>query len=166
MRCQWCLFWLLINGLNHHLSFLSDNCCWIHRLKKILSGLSLLALFLHCRSLFTLFCLRWDGFFLPEVLSVFVKSFPWILPMFQKYHSIETPMTVWWLGVSCADGMHTRNPEFIEVIAALIVTAGLVGGNLFLFMPLLKDNRIKLPNTSSQSAVGRTSHERWQWPYA
>ena len=90
----------------------------------------------------------------------------WILPMFQKFHSIETPLTVWWLGVSHADGMHTKNSEFIEVIAALIVTAGLVGGNFFLFMPLLKDNRIKLPNTSSQSAVGRTADVRWQWPYA
>ena len=37
--------------------------------------------------------------------------------------------------------MHSRNSESFEVIAALIVTAGLVGGNLFLFMPFLKDDK-------------------------
>jgi hypothetical protein len=49
--------------------------------------------------------------------------------------------------------MHARISESIEVVAAVIVTAGLVGGNLFLFAPLLRDNRIKLPNPSSQPAL-------------
>ena len=32
----------------------------------------------------------------------------------------------------------------LEVVTAIVVTAGLVGGNLLLFSPLRIDNRIKL----------------------
>ena len=35
--------------------------------------------------------------------------------------------------------------ELLEVVAAIVVTAGLVAGNLLLFSPLQVDNRIKAP---------------------
>ena len=38
----------------------------------------------------------------------------------------------------------------LEVIAAIVVTAGLVAGNLLLFSPLQIDNRIKAPALEEQ----------------
>ena len=41
--------------------------------------------------------------------------------------------------------MTAKTSESIEVVAAIIVTAGLVMGNLLLFAPLRTDNRTKPP---------------------
>ena len=41
-------------------------------------------------------------------------------------------------------------PELLEVVAAIVVTAGLVAGNLLLFSPLRIDNRIKAPGTPTE----------------
>ena len=41
--------------------------------------------------------------------------------------------------------MTGKTSESIEVVAAIIVTAGLVMGNLLLFAPLRTDNRTKPP---------------------
>ena len=38
----------------------------------------------------------------------------------------------------------------LEVVAAIVVTAGLVAGNLLLFSPLRIDNRIKAPAPEDQ----------------
>ena len=38
----------------------------------------------------------------------------------------------------------------LEVVAAVVVTAGLVAGNLVLFSPLRIDNRIKAPAPPAQ----------------
>ena len=38
----------------------------------------------------------------------------------------------------------------LEVVAAIVVTAGLVAGNLLLFSPLQVDNRIKAPGTPTE----------------
>ena len=48
--------------------------------------------------------------------------------------------------------MPTKTTESLEIIAALVVTAGLVGGNLFLFSPLRTDNRVKAPNPPARTA--------------
>ena len=37
-----------------------------------------------------------------------------------------------------------KNSELLELVAAIVGTAGLVAGNLLLFSPLRVDNRIKL----------------------
>ena len=41
--------------------------------------------------------------------------------------------------------MQDKTTESVEVVAAIIVTAGLVMGNLALFAPLRTDNRTKPP---------------------
>ncbi|MDA9740035.1 hypothetical protein N9U66_01430 [Synechococcus sp. AH-736-M20] len=48
--------------------------------------------------------------------------------------------------------MNTQNKisELLEVVAAIVVTAGPVAENLFLFSPLQVDNRIKAPGTPTQ----------------
>ena len=43
-----------------------------------------------------------------------------------------------------------KTAELLEVVAAVVVTAGLVGGNLLLFSPLRIDNRIKAPAPPAQ----------------
>ncbi len=43
-----------------------------------------------------------------------------------------------------------KTTEMLEVVAAIVVTAGLVGGNLLLFSPLRIDNRIKAPAPEDQ----------------
>ncbi len=40
--------------------------------------------------------------------------------------------------------------ELVEVVAAIVVTAGLVTGNLLLFSPLRVDKRIKAPAPPAQ----------------
>ena len=40
--------------------------------------------------------------------------------------------------------------EMLEVVAAIVVTAGLVAGNLLLFSPLRVDKRIKAPAPPAQ----------------
>ena len=40
--------------------------------------------------------------------------------------------------------------ELLEVVAAIVVTAGLVAGKLLLFSPLQVDNRIKNPGTPTE----------------
>ena len=39
--------------------------------------------------------------------------------------------------------MHSNIAEVLEVVAAVIVTTGLVAGNLLLFAPVRRDNRVK-----------------------
>ena len=39
--------------------------------------------------------------------------------------------------------MHPKTSEGLEVVAAVVVTAGLVAGNLVLFSPLRVDNRVQ-----------------------
>ena len=39
--------------------------------------------------------------------------------------------------------MQNKTSESLEVLAAIFVTAGLVGGNMLLFAPLRTDNRVK-----------------------
>jgi len=48
--------------------------------------------------------------------------------------------------------MPTKTTESLEIIAALVVAAGLVGGNLFLFSPLRTDNRVKGPIPPARAA--------------
>jgi len=43
-----------------------------------------------------------------------------------------------------------KTNEMLEVVAAIIVTAGLVAGNLLLFSPLRVDKRIKAPAPPAQ----------------
>jgi len=47
--------------------------------------------------------------------------------------------------------MQAKTSEGLEVLAAVVVTAGLVAGNLVLFSPLRVDNRIVRPAPASQS---------------
>jgi len=42
-----------------------------------------------------------------------------------------------------ARGMHPKTSEGLEVVVAVVVTAGLVAGNLVLFSPLRVDNRVQ-----------------------
>ena len=44
--------------------------------------------------------------------------------------------------------------EFIEVVAAAVVTTGLVLGNLALFAPLRTDNRASPSNPGTEAATG------------
>ena len=57
-------------------------------------------------------------------------------------------------GVSSAltesDLTSEKTTELLEVVTAIVVTAGLVGGNLLLFSPLRIDNRIKAPAPPAQ----------------
>ena len=46
--------------------------------------------------------------------------------------------------------MQPKTSEGFEVLAAVVVTAGLVAGNLVLFLPLRVDNRVQ-PDPASQS---------------
>ena len=48
--------------------------------------------------------------------------------------------------------LNTQNKisELLEVVAAIVVTAGLVAGRLLLFSPLQVDNRIKAPGTPTE----------------
>ena len=48
-------------------------------------------------------------------------------------------------------GMQAKTSEGLEVFAAVVVTAGLVAGNLVLFSPLRVDNRVQ-PAPVSQTA--------------
>ena len=50
-----------------------------------------------------------------------------------------------------ARAMQAKTTEALEVLAAVVVTAGLVAGNLVLFSPLRVDNR-KQPAPVSQTA--------------
>jgi len=47
--------------------------------------------------------------------------------------------------------MQAKTSEGLEVLAAVVVTAGLVAGNLVLFSPLRVDNRVP-PAPASQTA--------------
>ncbi len=49
--------------------------------------------------------------------------------------------------------MQDKTTESVEVVAAIIVTAGLVMGNLALFAPLRTDNRTKPPEPRPQQAA-------------
>ena len=49
-----------------------------------------------------------------------------------------------------ARSMQPKMSEGLEVVVALVVTAGLVAGNLVLFSPLRVDNRIE-PDAASQT---------------
>jgi hypothetical protein len=44
--------------------------------------------------------------------------------------------------------MQAKTSEGLEVLAAVVVTAGLVAGNLVLFSPLRVDNRVQSPPIS------------------
>ena len=46
--------------------------------------------------------------------------------------------------------MQTKTSEGLEILAAVVVTAGLVAGNLVLFSPLRVDNRVP-PAPESQT---------------
>ena len=50
-----------------------------------------------------------------------------------------------------ARSMQPKTSEGLEVLAAVVVTAGLVAGNLVLFSPLRVDNRVP-PALASQTA--------------
>ena len=50
-----------------------------------------------------------------------------------------------------ARAMQGKTSEGLEVLAAVVVTAGLVAGNLVLFSPLRVDNRVS-PAPASQTA--------------
>ena len=50
-----------------------------------------------------------------------------------------------------ARSMQAKTSEALEVLAAVVVTAGLVAGNLVLFSPLRVDNRVP-PAAASQTA--------------
>ena len=50
-----------------------------------------------------------------------------------------------------ARAMQPKTPETLEVLAAVVVTAGLVAGNLVLFSPLRLDNRVQ-PAPAAQTA--------------
>ena len=47
--------------------------------------------------------------------------------------------------------MQNKTSESLEVIAAIVVTAGLVGGNMLLFAPLRTDNRVKPPDPPART---------------
>ncbi|QNJ00829.1 hypothetical protein SynA1562_02002 [Synechococcus sp. A15-62] len=47
--------------------------------------------------------------------------------------------------------MQAKTSEGLEVLAAVVVTAGLVAGNLVLFSPLRVDNRVQ-PVPAAQTA--------------
>ena len=47
-----------------------------------------------------------------------------------------------------------KTTELVEVVAAIVVAAGLVAGNLLLFTPLRIDNRIKAPAPPDQHENG------------
>jgi len=49
--------------------------------------------------------------------------------------------------------MHAKTSEAIEVLAAVVVTAGLVAGNLVLFSPLRVDNRV--PSAPASKSLER-----------
>ena len=49
--------------------------------------------------------------------------------------------------------MQDKTTESVEVVAAIIVTAGLVMGNLALFAPLRTDNRTKPAEPRPQQAA-------------
>ncbi|MDC3049155.1 hypothetical protein [Synechococcus sp. CC9605] len=49
-----------------------------------------------------------------------------------------------------ARGMQAKTSEGLEVLAAVVVAAGLVAGNLVLFSPLRVDNRVP-PAPASQT---------------
>ena len=48
--------------------------------------------------------------------------------------------------------MQNKPSESLEVLAAIVVTAGLVGGNMLLFAPLRSDNRVKPPDPPARTA--------------
>ena len=48
--------------------------------------------------------------------------------------------------------MQNKPSEVLEVLAALVVAAGLVGGNILLFAPLRIDNRVKPSDPPAQNA--------------
>ena len=52
-----------------------------------------------------------------------------------------------------ARSMQAKTSEALEVLAAVVVTAGLVAGNLVLFSPLRVDNRV--PPASASQTVER-----------
>ena len=52
-----------------------------------------------------------------------------------------------------ARAMQAKTSEGLEVLAAVVVTAGLVAGNLVLFSPLRVDNRV--PPASASQTVER-----------
>jgi len=89
-----------------------------------------------------------------SVLGVHKTSFPWFLkgPLGAVQKS--------WLPF-LADGesvqrltgdltSQNKTTDMLEVVAAIVVTAGLVAGNLLLFSPLRIDNRIKAPAQEDQ----------------
>ena len=49
--------------------------------------------------------------------------------------------------------MQNKTSESLEVIAAIVVTAGLVGGNMLLFAPLRTDNRVTPPAPPARTAL-------------
>ena len=53
--------------------------------------------------------------------------------------------------------MTFKATEFIEVVAAAVVTAGLVLGNLALFAPLRTDNRSNPSEPGTEAATGAQS---------
>ena len=53
-----------------------------------------------------------------------------------------------------AQRMTSKTTEFIEVVAAAVVTAGLVLGNLALFAPLRTDNRSNPSEPRTEAATG------------
>ena len=46
--------------------------------------------------------------------------------------------------------MQAKTSEGLEVLAAVVVTAGLVAGNLVLFSPLRVDNRVQPASADQQ----------------
>ena len=56
--------------------------------------------------------------------------------------------------------MQAKTSEGLEVLAAVVVTAGLVAGNLVLFSPLRVDNRVQ-PASVTQP---RKHHQRLNTP--
>ena len=48
--------------------------------------------------------------------------------------------------------MQKQTSEILEVLAAIVVTAGLVAGNMLLFAPLRTDNRVKPPAPPARTA--------------
>ena len=51
-----------------------------------------------------------------------------------------------------ARAMQAKTSEGLEVLAAVVVTAGLVAGNLVLFSPLRVDNRVNLQQLHSNGS--------------
>ena len=54
-------------------------------------------------------------------------------------------------------GMRNSMIESLEITCAVIVTAGLVAGNMFLFSPLRTDNRLKPSIPSADQKVAKFS---------